>query len=89
MKEIESSHNEVKKPREQVADAEALFDLARTLVTSVRSHYTDGITPYMFSSSLLRVYGSQSAKRHSQNANTLRWKKIGRAVSPIFSNVRC
>ncbi|KAF3662680.1 Non-structural maintenance of chromosomes element 4 -like protein B [Capsicum annuum] len=88
MKEIETSHNEVKKPREQVADAEALFDLARTLVTSVRSHNTDGITPYMFISSLLRVYGSRSAKRHSQNANTLRWKKIGHAVSPIFGNAR-
>ncbi|PHU29303.1 Non-structural maintenance of chromosomes element 4 -like protein B [Capsicum chinense] len=75
----------IKKPREQVADAEALFDLARTLVTSVRSHNTDGITPYMFSSSLLRVYGSQSAKRHTQNANTLRWKKISLAVSPIFT----
>ncbi|PHT93664.1 hypothetical protein T459_01546 [Capsicum annuum] len=74
----------VKKPREQVADAEALFDLTRTLVTSVRSHNTDGITPYMFISSLLRVYGSRSAKRHSRNANTLHWKKIRHVVSPIL-----
>ncbi|PHU29519.1 hypothetical protein BC332_01612 [Capsicum chinense] len=75
---------EVKKPREQVADAEALFDLTRTLVTSVRSHNTDGITPYMFISSLLRVYGLRSAKRHSRNANTLHWKKIRHVVSPIL-----
>ncbi|XP_060200951.1 non-structural maintenance of chromosomes element 4 homolog A-like [Lycium barbarum] len=85
MKQIENSHNEVKKPREQVADAEALFDLTRTLVASVRSHSVDGITPYMFISSLLGVFGEKGL---SVNANTLCWKKIGRSVSPIFRNGR-
>ncbi|PHT58892.1 hypothetical protein CQW23_01255 [Capsicum baccatum] len=50
----------------------------------IRSHNTDGITPYMFISSLLRVYGSRSAKRHSRNATTLHWKEIRRVVSPIL-----
>ncbi|KAL3379259.1 hypothetical protein AABB24_000129 [Solanum stoloniferum] len=86
MKEIESSHNEVKKPREQVADAETLLDLAKTLVSSVRSHSADGITPNMFISSLLGVFGTRSPKKLSQSATTLLWKKLGRSVSPIFSN---
>ncbi|XP_027769826.1 non-structural maintenance of chromosomes element 4 homolog A-like [Solanum pennellii] len=86
MKEIESSHNEVKNPREQIADAETLFDLAKTLVSSVRSHSTDGITLNMFISSLLGVFGTRSPKRHSRGENTLSWKKIGRSVSPFFSN---
>ncbi|KAJ8565191.1 hypothetical protein K7X08_007767 [Anisodus acutangulus] len=91
MKEIENSHNEVKKPREQVADAEALFDLTKTLVASVRSHSADGITPYMFISSLLGAFGARSAKCEkglSVNENTLCWKKIGLAVSPTFRNGR-
>ncbi|KAK4736419.1 hypothetical protein R3W88_000116 [Solanum pinnatisectum] len=86
MKEIESSHNEVKKPREQFADAETLFDRAKTLVSSVRLHSADGITPSMFISSLLGVFGTRSPKRLSRSATTLCWKKIGRSVSPIFSN---
>ncbi|TMW81585.1 hypothetical protein EJD97_008811, partial [Solanum chilense] len=86
MKEIESSHNKVKHPREQIADAETLFDLAKTLVSSVRSHSADGITLNMFISSLLGVFGTRSPKRLSRGENTLSWKKIGRSVSPFFSN---
>ncbi|MCE2056072.1 hypothetical protein HAX54_044011 [Datura stramonium] len=71
-KEIEISHNEVKKPREQVTDVEALLDLTRILVSSVRSRFADGVTPYMFISSLLGVFGERHAKGLSQNANTLR-----------------
>lgn len=74
----------MKKPREQVADAEALFDLTKTLAASVRSHST-GVTPYIFISSLLDVFGTQRPKGHSVNANAL-WKDIGLAVSPIFTN---
>ncbi|KAK4726682.1 hypothetical protein R3W88_031599 [Solanum pinnatisectum] len=57
MNEIENSHNEVKKPREQVADAEALFDLTRTLVASVKSHSANDVIPYIFISSLLEAFG--------------------------------
>ncbi|KAG5572440.1 hypothetical protein H5410_062206 [Solanum commersonii] len=77
MNEIENSHNEVKKPREQVADAEALFDLTRTLVASVRSHSADDVTPYIFISSLLEAFGPRSAKHEnglSPNENTVGWK---------------
>ncbi|KAL3352060.1 hypothetical protein AABB24_020252 [Solanum stoloniferum] len=91
MNEIENSHNEVKKPREQVADAEALFDLTRTLVASVRSHSADDVTPYIFISSLLEAFGPRSAKHEnglSPNENTVGWKKLGLALSPIFRNGR-
>ncbi|KAK6773552.1 hypothetical protein RDI58_028790 [Solanum bulbocastanum] len=91
MNEIENSHNEVKKPREQVADAEALFDLTRTLVASVKSHSADDVIPYIFISSLLEAFGPRSAKHEkglSPNENIVGWKKLGRAVSPIFRNGR-
>ncbi|TMW99028.1 hypothetical protein EJD97_003160 [Solanum chilense] len=91
MNQIENSHNEVKKPREQVADAEALFDLTRTLVASVRSHSADDVTPYIFISSLLEAFGPRSAKHQkglSPNEDTVGWKKLGLAVSPIFRNGR-
>ncbi|KAH0705724.1 hypothetical protein KY285_010261 [Solanum tuberosum] len=89
MNEIENSHNEVKKPREQVADA--LFDLTRTLVASVKSHSADDVTPYIFISSLLEAFGPRSGKHEkglSPNENTVGWKKLGLAVSPIFRNGR-
>ncbi|KAL3322323.1 hypothetical protein AABB24_039779 [Solanum stoloniferum] len=91
MNEIENSHNEVRKPREQVADAEALFDLTRTLVASVKSHSADDVIPYIFLSSLLEAFGPRSAKHEkglSPNENTVGWKKLGLAVSPIFRNGR-
>lgn len=67
----------VKKPREQVADAEALLDFTRTLVGSVKSLVNEGITPSHFVSSLLKYY-------HQPSFN---WQKLGLAVSPFFPTV--
>lgn len=67
----------VKKPREQVADAEALLDFTRTLVGSVKSLVNEGITPSHFVSSLLKYY-------HQPSFN---WQKLGLAVSPFFLTV--
>lgn len=76
----------VQKPREQVADAEALFDITNTLVTSVKAFNSDGVTPADFINSLLRDFGQDGGSSSSQNeaGSLIRWKDIGQAVSHVF-----
>lgn len=76
----------MQKPREQVADAEALLDIANTLVTSVKAHSSEGVTPSDFVSCLLRDFAQQGGPSSSRDAgsNSVRWKEIGLAVSHIF-----
>ncbi|KAM7274094.1 hypothetical protein ACFE04_028758 [Oxalis oulophora] len=85
--EVEDLHKNVNNPREQVADAEALWDITKTLVTSVKSHSNEGITPGEFVSSLFAQFGDSSNRSRSTEDNvqvTLNWKNIGLAVSPVF-----
>lgn len=77
--EFDKLHEQVKKPREQVADAEALLDLTRTLVGSVKSLVNEGVTPSQFVSSLLKHYAHPP-----NNAASIDWHKLGISVSPIF-----
>jgi hypothetical protein len=82
--EFDKLHEQVKKPREQVADAEALLDLTHTLVGSVKSLVNEGVTPSQFVSSLLKHY----AHAHPpNNAASIDWHKLGISVSPIFLTV--
>ena len=79
----------MKKPREQVADAEDLLDLSSTLVDSAKSHTIGDITPSDFVSSLFRHFGVPNRTLLSGNgANLLRWKYIGVDVAHIFKNGR-
>jgi hypothetical protein len=78
--EFDKLHDQVKRPREQVADAEALLDLTRTLLGSVKSLANEGVTPSQFVSSLLKHYA------HPPNTS-IDWQKLGIAVSPIFLTV--
>ncbi|KEH17118.1 non-structural maintenance of chromosomes element 4 homolog A [Medicago truncatula] len=71
---------QVKKPQEQIVDAEALLDLTRTLVGSVNSMVNEGVTPSQFVSSLLKHYA------HPPNTS-IDWQKLGIFVSPIFLTV--
>ncbi|GFY99812.1 Nse4, component of Smc5/6 DNA repair complex [Actinidia rufa] len=84
--EVESLHQLVQKPREQVADAEALLDITNTLVSSVKGHSKDGITPSDFVNCLLRDFGRQAGPSNSSEdgGNTIAWKDIGLAVSQVF-----
>lgn len=69
----------VQKPREQVADAEALLDITNTLVTSVKSQSSAGITPSDFITCLIQDFGQL------RDGNALiRWKDVGLGVAPIF-----
>ncbi|GAB2287009.1 hypothetical protein Dimus_021395 [Dionaea muscipula] len=83
IEEVEDLHKQVQKPREQVADAEALLDIASTFVTSVRSQSKDGITPTDFITCLLRDFG-QTARSGNEERVSINWTSIGLFVSSIF-----
>lgn len=75
----------VQKPREQVADAEALLDIACTLVTSVKSQTNEGVTPSDFVTTLLRNFGEQNGGSDlGSTLNNLHWSDVGHAVSHVF-----
>lgn len=79
----------VKKPREQVADAEALLNLTSALMTAVKQHTTGGVTHSEFISCLLRNFSKDQRRGTSDSSkNLLFWRDIGLSVSPIFQNVR-
>ncbi|GMJ02302.1 hypothetical protein like AT1G51130 [Hibiscus trionum] len=78
---VESLHQHVQRPREQIADAEALLDITNTLLTSVKATNGDGITVTDFVNSLLTDFAKQSSR---QDGRTLiDWKKIGTEVSHV------
>ncbi|KAK9156623.1 hypothetical protein Scep_003197 [Stephania cephalantha] len=86
--EVENLHQLVQKPREQVADAEALLDIANTLVTSVRSHGNEGVTPSDLVTSLLRSFGqTNGGSSTTESSVSMDWKSIGLSVSHIFNRV--
>lgn len=76
----------VQKPREQVADAEALLDITSTLVSSVKAHGNEGITPSDLVNSLVRDFGRQGGASSSteDGNNSVSWNDIGLAVSHVF-----
>jgi hypothetical protein len=76
----------VQKPREQVADAEALLGLANTLVSSVKSQSNEGITPADFVSHLIKEFGQQtrSLDNDEDAPVSIKWKDLGLLASPIF-----
>lgn len=79
----------MQKPREQVTDAEALLDITNTLVTFVKAHSNEGISPSDFINSLLRNFGQQGLPSSSSDhgRNSIAWKDIGRAVSHVIMRV--
>ncbi|XP_068648890.1 non-structural maintenance of chromosomes element 4 homolog A-like [Aristolochia californica] len=85
--EVETLHQQVQKPREQVADAEALLDIANTLVQSVKLQGNEGVTPSEFVISILKNFGQHNGPLNVEN-NSVSWKDIGLAVSHIFKRSR-
>ncbi|XP_073157940.1 non-structural maintenance of chromosomes element 4 homolog A-like [Henckelia pumila] len=87
MNQVEIMHQHVSKPREQVADAETLLGLTSSLVASVKTHTSGGVTPAEFLSCLIREFGRRKGiKRISGSDPIISWKNIGDLVSSIFMN---
>ncbi|KAF0894256.1 hypothetical protein E2562_037812, partial [Oryza meyeriana var. granulata] len=73
--QVEDLHRLVQRPREQIADAEALLDIATSLVASVRTQSAMGITPSDFVSGMLKKFGKQG--REDDEAVSLSWVDVG------------
>ncbi|XP_052486350.1 non-structural maintenance of chromosomes element 4 homolog A-like [Gossypium raimondii] len=84
--EVDNLHQQVSKPREQVADAEALLGLTNTLATSVKSISCEGISLADFVNCLIREFGKSTRSLETQENEqiSIDWKEIGVAVSPFF-----
>ncbi|PHT45174.1 hypothetical protein CQW23_14332 [Capsicum baccatum] len=89
---VDDLYHNVKRPREQVADAEALLCLTNTVVESLQLRPSYSISPSVFISWLLKGYSIR--KRRSKNTtecliigksqNTVNWEKIGAHTSLVF-----
>ncbi|KAF6151796.1 hypothetical protein GIB67_010370 [Kingdonia uniflora] len=83
--EVESLHQQVQKPREQLADAEALLDIANSLAACVRSHCNGGVTPIDFVRCILRGFGGAG---EIDPRNSIVWGDIGLDVSNVFTKAK-
>ncbi|KAM3212999.1 hypothetical protein ACQJBY_065796 [Aegilops geniculata] len=83
--QVERLHVHVHNPREQVADAEALLDIASSLAASVRSQSALGITPSHLVAALLNKFGTQGDA--DGEGASLRWSAVGLAASHVFMAV--
>ncbi|XP_015160090.1 non-structural maintenance of chromosomes element 4 homolog A-like [Solanum tuberosum] len=89
---VQDLYLNVKRPREQVADAEALLGLTNTVVESLQLRPNCSISPSIFISWLLQVYGlrkgrSKNAMEHfiiGKSLKTVNWEKIGADASLVF-----
>ncbi|XP_010509292.1 PREDICTED: non-structural maintenance of chromosomes element 4 homolog B-like [Camelina sativa] len=82
--EVENLHQKVQKPREQVADAEALLDLVDSVVSSVKSQSAHGgVSPAEFVNALINGFGKTSLRIDADEENrkmSMNWKDLGFAV---------
>ncbi|WVZ79393.1 hypothetical protein U9M48_026973 [Paspalum notatum var. saurae] len=79
---VEGLHQLVQRPREQIADAETLLDLAASLVATVRTESVLGITPSEFVAGLLKKFGRQRGPNDEDVS--LNWARLGHGASRIF-----
>ncbi|KAK2651308.1 hypothetical protein Ddye_018797 [Dipteronia dyeriana] len=86
--QLDSLHQQVQKPREQVTDAETLLNIASSMVTSVKAENKEGITVSDFVSCLLRDFGQESGTSSSSRGDktSIAWKDIGVLVAHAFGS---
>ncbi|KAG2328483.1 hypothetical protein Bca4012_037439 [Brassica carinata] len=90
--EFENLHQKVQKPREQVADAEAFLDIANTIMSSVKSHSANGVSPAEFVNALVNGFGQASLVVDGDETApvSLKWKELGLAVcATVFVSCGC
>ncbi|XP_058073421.1 non-structural maintenance of chromosomes element 4 homolog A-like isoform X2 [Magnolia sinica] len=80
--QVESLHQLVQKPSEQVADAEALLDIANSLFSSLKS--SQNPMGVLLSDFILCLIEQYEEKRGPTNSKDLSWMSMGLNASHIF-----
>uniref|UniRef100_J3MUB7 Non-structural maintenance of chromosomes element 4 n=1 Tax=Oryza brachyantha TaxID=4533 RepID=J3MUB7_ORYBR len=83
MGEMEHLHHKVQRPKEQVADGEALLELINALAVSAKSEKKDGPTPSEFVASILTKFGVRTSVVDA-SVESFSWSNLGAVASPLF-----
>lgn len=82
VEKMDDLHKEVQKPREQIADAEAVMNLTSNFLGSVKgSMRKNGTSPAAFISALLGTFGNRAVAADDEAVLEVDWGKLGLAVS--------
>ncbi|KAJ0242199.1 Non-structural maintenance of chromosomes element 4 A [Hirschfeldia incana] len=91
--EFENLHQKVQKPREQIADAEAFLDIANTMLSSVKSQSSNGVSPAEFVNALVNGFGQAPLGFDADETAapvSIKWNDLGLAVcSTVFVSCGC
>ncbi|KAH7445020.1 hypothetical protein KP509_02G102600 [Ceratopteris richardii] len=82
---LEHLHNEVCRPREQVADAQALLEITASLLASVKE-FKLGPSASVLLSSIIRNFGTDNVLTEDRDEVVMDWERLGHASSSIFSD---
>jgi hypothetical protein len=78
----------VQKPREQIADAEAILNIASTLLEVVQgAKRKTGISSSEFVGALVSKYGVSSMNSDSENECRINWGLLGLDSAAMFNTV--
>ncbi|CAL1371032.1 unnamed protein product [Linum trigynum] len=88
LNELQSLHERVIRPREQLADAEALLGITSSFVKGAKLN-SNAVTPSKFINFILRDFARAQQYSHSDRTRaSVNWQKIGISVSHIFKPFR-
>lgn len=82
---VEHLHNEVSRPREQMADAEALLDITASLLASVKDiKRGGGRSASEFVTAVIKNFGRNAVAADEKIEPMLDWERLGHEARAIF-----
>ncbi|KAI5068101.1 hypothetical protein GOP47_0016446 [Adiantum capillus-veneris] len=84
---VEDLYSGVSRPREQIADAEALYEMTASLLASVKDFkHRHGPTASELVNSIVRNFGTDVVRADDGNETVIDWGRLGHEASAIFSD---
>ncbi|MCO5546817.1 hypothetical protein L7F22_000253 [Adiantum nelumboides] len=84
---VEHLYNEVSRPREQIADAEALYEITASILASVKDFKCRrGPTAAELVSSIARNFGTDVVRAVDGNETVIDWERLGCEACAVFSD---